>query len=204
MDDTWYYIDDKDDKGGVTPISRKELNEKLAKEKNLDMLVWCASFPNWVRAGDVPRLRALLPPAAPLKGDINREAWYYADDTDKIGPIYLEQLNRELAVYQNPKDVLVWCEGSPKKWVRAEDVPELGPLIAALPPPLPLNWKRGWFRVGIVASLCLAATVGWLAYVPLRSVLSKYLAQAFGSIVGGLLLWFVVYWVSAGFKRHQS
>ena len=97
MSDTWYYVDAT---GEVKEITLKQLNKKLADDENArDLLVWCARFPNWVRAGDLPGARSLRPPPLP-------KVWYYADDTDRVGPITLEQLDRELVAYPNPKTVL--------------------------------------------------------------------------------------------------
>jgi uncharacterized membrane protein YhaH (DUF805 family) len=61
------------------------------------------------------------------------DAWYYAHDNRKVGPVSFAQLNEALGARQNPKDILVWCARLPN-WVRAQDVPELR---GTLPPPLP-------------------------------------------------------------------
>jgi GYF domain 2 len=153
-----------------------------------------------------------------LIGGFMSHTWYYAGGDNKIGPLNLEQLKGALAARQNPKEVLVWREGS-SKWVRAEKVSELE---NALPPALEdetqtanraaitdtaqghINWKLGFLRTWIVAFLCwVAAAVGWLVYAPLQSVLPKYLVLALGPIIAGLLL-FLGAWILAGFRRSET
>jgi hypothetical protein len=86
------------------------------------------------------------------------DAWYYADGTNKTGPVSLADLSQALAKRQHPRDVLVWCAGFPN-WVRVENVPELR---AKLPPPLPIdakpNWRVPWWWY--VVGLCFGVSVG--------------------------------------------
>ena len=66
MSDVWYYADQH---GKVGPVTFQKLKESLATFQNAkDVLVWCENFPNWVRAGDVPELRAqtAVPPQLPV------------------------------------------------------------------------------------------------------------------------------------------
>ena len=65
MSDFWYYADKN---GKIEPVTFKELKASLAAFQNAkDVLVWCESFPNWVRAGDVSEFRAqtAVPPPLP-------------------------------------------------------------------------------------------------------------------------------------------
>ena len=63
VSDTWHYIDDT---GQVGPVSFEQLRKTLANCQNpRDVFVWRVGFPNWVRAGNVPELRAALPPPLP-------------------------------------------------------------------------------------------------------------------------------------------
>jgi hypothetical protein len=52
------------------------------------------------------------------------DAWYYADNGGRVGPLSLEALLGALATFSNAKDLFVWCARFPD-WKRAEDVPEL-------------------------------------------------------------------------------
>lgn len=65
MSDTWYYAD-RDAKAG--PFSLAQLREALLKLQNpRGAFVWCGRFPDWVRAYDVPELKATLPPPLPRR-----------------------------------------------------------------------------------------------------------------------------------------
>jgi len=65
MSDDWYYADDR---GSIGPVSYERLSKALAASQNpRDALVWCARFPYWVRAKDVPELRARMRRPAPPK-----------------------------------------------------------------------------------------------------------------------------------------
>src|SRR5262245_36000512 len=64
-DNAWYYVDGTE----IGPVSFVELSQALAKLQNpRDILVWCARFAKWVRAGDVPQLDPVLPPQRPMVG----------------------------------------------------------------------------------------------------------------------------------------
>jgi hypothetical protein len=57
-DDAWYYAVNG---GNVGPLTLEGLLEALAAFSNAkDIGVWCARFPNWKRAEDVPELKAKL------------------------------------------------------------------------------------------------------------------------------------------------
>jgi hypothetical protein len=63
MSDNWYYIDGAEQIG---PVTLKELKEALATFADAeDLHVWCARYPDWKLAVDVPELNALFPPLLP-------------------------------------------------------------------------------------------------------------------------------------------
>jgi PH (Pleckstrin Homology) domain-containing protein/uncharacterized protein DUF4339 len=65
VSDHWYYSDDD---GRVGPVTLKQLKEALATFASPeDIHVWCAGFPDWKLAGDVPDLNELFPPRFPPK-----------------------------------------------------------------------------------------------------------------------------------------
>jgi hypothetical protein len=63
-----------------------------------------------------------------------QDAWYYADENGKFGPLSLQGLRETLATL--PHDVLVWHPGL-QDWKPAKDISELNEGETALPPPLP-------------------------------------------------------------------
>ena len=57
-DEVWYYADAEDQVG---PVTLDELRGTLATYSNAnELLVWCARFPEWKEAGEVPELQLAL------------------------------------------------------------------------------------------------------------------------------------------------
>jgi len=57
-EEVWYYADAENQAG---PVSLKELRGALATYSNAkELLVWCARFPEWKEAGEVPELQLVL------------------------------------------------------------------------------------------------------------------------------------------------
>jgi len=62
------------------------------------------------------------------------DAWYYADRSERIGPVTASALKAKLAGMPNAAGVYVWTAGF-TDWKRAGDIPELWGGGAAPPPP---------------------------------------------------------------------
>jgi hypothetical protein len=57
-EEVWYYADAEDQVG---PVTLDELRGTLATYSNAnELLVWCARFPEWKEAGEVPELQLVL------------------------------------------------------------------------------------------------------------------------------------------------
>ena len=68
---------------------------------------------------------------------IPQEKFYYlAVDGEQAGPFTMAGLKEQLDADSLARDTLVWTEGL-ADWVKAEDLGELAPLLAQMPPPLP-------------------------------------------------------------------
>jgi len=66
MSDAWYYAHGDRSVGPLTIFELKKILSGFAEAQNI--LVWRKSFPNWVRAEDVPELAAhvIKPPPLPI------------------------------------------------------------------------------------------------------------------------------------------
>ena len=62
--------------------------------------------------------------------------WFVAIGGQKSGPIAHDSLQSQIHSGQVARDTLVWRQGM-ASWVKAGDIPELGPLFDSSPPPLP-------------------------------------------------------------------
>ena len=66
-----------------------------------------------------------------------QEKFYYlAVDGEQAGPFTMAGLKEQLDADSLARDTLVWTEGL-ADWAKAEDLDELAPLLAQMPPPLP-------------------------------------------------------------------
>ena len=54
-----------------------------------------------------------------------RERWFFAQGTQRRGPIPFQSLVETVLAQPDPRAVLVWRKGF-ADWTRAEDVPEAG------------------------------------------------------------------------------
>jgi uncharacterized membrane protein YhaH (DUF805 family) len=84
------------------------------------------------------------------------DGWYYADRSERIGPVSAEAVRAALARFPNAASVYVWRAGF-TDWKRAGDVPELW---AGAPPPLPFP------QVGAVAGGYAQGGVGLFGQAP--------------------------------------
>lgn len=62
--------------------------------------------------------------------------WYFVRGTESNGPFTTSELVTLLSSSQLPGDTLVWRAGL-SAWIPANHLPELAPLLAQTPPPLP-------------------------------------------------------------------
>jgi len=80
MASQWYYADSEEQRG---PVSLQELKVALAALPDArHVLVWRESFSDWIRAGEVPELKA--PPPLPVGARVSAEMptwkvkwWWY-------------------------------------------------------------------------------------------------------------------------------
>ena len=82
-------------------------------------------------AGGAPGAAAAVPP--PLPG---AAAFHVAINGQQAGPFDLAVLQQQVAGGQLTRDSLVWKAGM-AQWAKAGEVPELAPLFANVPPPIP-------------------------------------------------------------------
>jgi membrane protease subunit (stomatin/prohibitin family) len=84
-------------------------------------------------AGQAPHHQPATPPPLP---EAAQRVWHVAADGKAAGPFGFEELRARVAAGSLTRASLVWTEGM-KEWTKADEVEALGPLFAALPPPLP-------------------------------------------------------------------
>jgi uncharacterized membrane protein YhaH (DUF805 family) len=68
------------------------------------------------------------------------EVWYYANGSNRVGPLSKSDLVQALSSMPDPAQTLVWRTGL-SDWRTAEELPELAYYVAK-PPPLPRNSLR--------------------------------------------------------------
>jgi membrane protease subunit (stomatin/prohibitin family) len=71
------------------------------------------------------------PPPLPTKS-----SFYLAIGGNQAGPFPIDELNAKIASGELKRDTLTWKQGMPQ-WLAAEQVAELAPLFASVPPPIP-------------------------------------------------------------------
>jgi membrane protease subunit (stomatin/prohibitin family) len=79
-----------------------------------------------------PAPAAATPPPLPEEGG----SYYVGRDGKQAGPFTLSAMEAHIARGAVTRDTLIWKTGM-AGWERAEQLPELGRLLAAVPPPLP-------------------------------------------------------------------
>ena len=78
---------------------------------------------------------AATPPGPPpLPGATN--PWYLAVDGQQVGPVAAGELAARVTSGELTRATLVWQQGM-EAWTTASEVPQLAPLFAPVPPPLP-------------------------------------------------------------------
>jgi hypothetical protein len=63
-------------------------------------------------------------------------SYHVAVGQNHAGPFDLNALQQQASAGSFTRDSLVWKAGM-AQWVKAQDVPELAPLFASMPPPIP-------------------------------------------------------------------
>ena len=112
------------------------------------------------------------------------DTWYYADRSDRIGPVTASALKAALAGIPNAASVYVWKPGF-TDWKRAGDVTELWGDLSA-PPPAP--FAQGGARMPTAASsgqyAAAAPAGGYAAAGALGSYVEPNLVQLWFSFTG--------------------
>jgi len=111
-----------------------------------------------------PPLPAPLPPAPakpvlvppPLPPEPPPVSFFVEQNGQAVGPMTLDQVKGEIDAHRVDQQTLVWKSGDPP-WVAANQVAELKPLFASLPPSIPpeSQWRQylvGTWRTQIVAT----------------------------------------------------
>ncbi len=75
-------------------------------------------------------------PAAPPPLPAATQPWYLAVDGQQVGPVAASDLAARVTSGELGRTTLVWQQGLPA-WIAAAEVPQLAPLFAPVPPPLP-------------------------------------------------------------------
>jgi GYF domain 2 len=69
------------------------------------------------------------------------DAWYYAEGDKAVGPVTQADLQEQLSLVSNAKDVLVWRAGF-ANWQSADSVSDLALPLVPKPPPIPRSMAR--------------------------------------------------------------
>ena len=81
MSDVWYYADTETSVGPLTIVELKKTLRMLPNPN--DVLVWCADFTEWKKAGEIAELRTRTPPPVPSSTNNDRTPtwrvrwWWY-------------------------------------------------------------------------------------------------------------------------------
>ena len=70
MSDVWYYADTETSVGPLTIVELKKTLRMLPNPN--DVLVWCADFTEWKKAGEIAELRTRTPPPVPSSTNNDR------------------------------------------------------------------------------------------------------------------------------------
>lgn len=62
--------------------------------------------------------------------------WWYASGNTRKGPVSLEELQQLLLEHKVSEDTLVWKDGR-ENWAPLSEIPDLSPIVKAVPPELP-------------------------------------------------------------------
>ncbi|AEI13637.1 SPFH domain-containing protein [Cellulomonas gilvus] len=89
-----------------------------------------------IQAANAPRTAAAPAAGGPPPLPVTDEMWFYAVAGTQAGPVTPEDLGAQVRAGQVTRETLVWKQGL-AAWTPAGDVPQLGALFAATPPPLP-------------------------------------------------------------------
>jgi hypothetical protein len=84
--------------------------------------------------GGAPQPQTVPPPGPPPLPAAR--AYFVAVNGQQTGPFPLDELQRQAQGGQLTRGTLVWTQGM-AAWTAADEVAELQPLFAHLPPPLP-------------------------------------------------------------------
>ncbi|VAW60689.1 Putative virion core protein (lumpy skin disease virus), partial [hydrothermal vent metagenome] len=71
------------------------------------------------------------PPPLPAQS-----SYFVAIGGEQVGPFFLQAFKQKIMSNEIDRNTLVWTQGMPG-WLKADEVDELKPLFASVPPPLP-------------------------------------------------------------------
>lgn len=149
----------------VGPIGEKDL---LTNGLISSTMVWKEGFADWLPAKDVPELQAMLPKVEESGITVIQEQSYYLFINDQqVGPVG----QSELLSHGLTPSTMVWRDGM-AVWNRAQDVPELMPLLVLQPARQPQveisgneRHKPFWLNKTLLIVTCCVLILMKLCYV---------------------------------------